>query len=192
MALVADETVNPLPFDTGGINTHRYEGKLRPWNSEHQVETLATHITESVRSCGGRNPMWQRYGLTLRAAQPTATGDPREARLELLLQRLEGYAAATEQQQRDYELEALAHGRHSPTYQWNAKDLSKLRNQPMSMTNALTEVLNLLGAHSFGEEEGTKGKVWVVHTPDAPGMGALRRARKIASTVGAEVRVEQV
>jgi hypothetical protein len=85
MCLVKDDRTKDLPFDTSGINTHTYTSLLAPWNLEAELEALAEHIRESEASCAGSNPMWQRYGLQMRARQPVSDQDPRDARIDLLL-----------------------------------------------------------------------------------------------------------
>lgn len=83
IALVSDYKV-PLPFDTAGLNTLAYDSGLRPWSMEDQVEALRAHFTASVRTCAGKNPLWERFGLTMRAQTPEVSESPAEAKLDLL------------------------------------------------------------------------------------------------------------
>lgn len=83
IALVADEHTK-LPFDTAGINTHRYDSRLQVWDIEKQISALEAHVRASWESCGGANPLWQYFGLTLKALEPTSSADPLTARVDLL------------------------------------------------------------------------------------------------------------
>jgi hypothetical protein len=87
IALVRDEQTS-LPFDTSGINTHTYDSSLRGWEIEAQQESLAQHIRDSHDSCGGQNPLWRQFGLTIRATEPDANESPLEAKVDLLTQQL--------------------------------------------------------------------------------------------------------
>lgn len=83
IALVRDEHTD-LPFDTSGINTHRYASTLLSWEIDDQVEALTEHLHGAVDSCAGRNPMWRHFGLTITAEQPDTGSSASEAKLELI------------------------------------------------------------------------------------------------------------
>ncbi|MEA1263282.1 hypothetical protein MicroSTF_09615 [Microbacterium sp. STF-2] len=83
VALVRDEHTS-LPFDTSGLNTHDYDSTLRGWGVPEQVEKLAKHLRASEASCGGSNPLWRHFGLTITAAQPEPNGSATDAKLELI------------------------------------------------------------------------------------------------------------
>lgn len=73
-----------LPFDTAGINTYTYDSNLHGWEIDEQQAQLAEHIAKSVESCGGQNPLWRQFGLTITAQKPADTGSPIEAKVDLL------------------------------------------------------------------------------------------------------------
>lgn len=84
IALVRDEHTK-IPFDTSGINTHRYDSNLRGWEVQQQQQALAQHIKDSHVSCDGQNPLWRQFGLTIRASEPDANESPLEAKMDLLM-----------------------------------------------------------------------------------------------------------
>lgn len=88
IALVRDERTE-LPFDTSGINTHQYKASLRGWEIGAEQERLASHITQSVASCGGANPLWRQFGLSIRAQEPDTHESPLEAKVDLLANRIQ-------------------------------------------------------------------------------------------------------
>lgn len=88
VTLVADEKTR-LPFDTAGINTHRYNSSLRGWDIEEERERLTSHLKNCIASCAGKNPLWQHFGLTLRAQEPRTEESPLEAKVDLMAARIE-------------------------------------------------------------------------------------------------------
>lgn len=87
ITLVRDEHTN-IPFDTSGINTYEYDSNLRGWELEEQRDALKRHILESHASCAGKNPLWQQFGLKLKASEPDSDESPREAKLDLIVGQL--------------------------------------------------------------------------------------------------------
>lgn len=88
VALVHDGEAR-LPFDTSGINTLDYRPALHGWELEEDRQKLAQHLVDAVASCGGINPMWNKFGLEIKAHEPQAAGSPLEAKLDLLTARLD-------------------------------------------------------------------------------------------------------
>lgn len=87
IALVQDGTT-PLPFDTSPVNTHFYNPNLTAWDIESEQARLAKHLQLSAKTCDGTNPMWERFGLTVRAKEPDTYASPLEAKVDLLTDRL--------------------------------------------------------------------------------------------------------
>lgn len=87
IALVRDEHTD-IPFDTSGINTYAYDSNLRGWELEEQRDALMQHITDSYASCAGKNPLWQQFGLKIRASEPDSDESPRDAKLDLIVGQL--------------------------------------------------------------------------------------------------------
>jgi hypothetical protein len=83
IALVRDERTD-LPFDTSGINTHMYLSSLNAWEIGAERERLMQHIVDSVSACGGENPLWRQFGLSIRAYEPHALETPLEAKVDLI------------------------------------------------------------------------------------------------------------
>lgn len=84
IAIVRDDKTT-IPFDLGGLNAHPYSSDLRKWSIEASLPLLQNHIEQATLTCDGRNPMWQQYGLTVRAQAPAVEESPMEAKLDLLL-----------------------------------------------------------------------------------------------------------
>jgi hypothetical protein len=87
IALVRDEHTT-IPFDTSGINTYTYDSNLRGWEIEEQQQSLSQHILDSHSSCGGQNPLWRQFGLTIKAQEPDTNESPLEAKVDLLTDRM--------------------------------------------------------------------------------------------------------
>lgn len=88
VALVKDEHTN-IPFDTSGINTFQYKSTLHGWDKDDQTDSLKTHIIDSAESCDGKNPLWNQFGLTITAQEPSSGGSPLEAKVDLLMERFD-------------------------------------------------------------------------------------------------------
>ena len=88
VALVAENGAT-LPFDTGIVNTFHYDPALLAWEIEGQVDALAEHMRLAVASCAGKNPLWEKFGLTIQA-RTAAPGDgsPNDARFSLIFDQL--------------------------------------------------------------------------------------------------------
>lgn len=88
IAIVKDDKTKTIPFDLSGTNVHTYRSALDPWSITEQVDALAAHMKDADDSCDGTNPMWQQYGLRFRAEQPSSNETPTEAKLDLILSKL--------------------------------------------------------------------------------------------------------
>ena len=84
ICLVRDDQTTELPFDTGIINTHIYDSSLAAWTLDGQIEKLADHLRASFSSNPSDNPLWRYFGLTQRAEEASAEGDPVAAQIEIL------------------------------------------------------------------------------------------------------------
>jgi hypothetical protein len=85
VALVKDKMTEQIPFDLNVINTHTYDESLTPWTLSSEVERLAEHVKAVDTGAGSGNDMWSIFGLTKRATPAEITGNPIEAKLDLLL-----------------------------------------------------------------------------------------------------------
>lgn len=92
IALVKDEHLT-MPFDIGGINTHKYDSSISSWDLESQVSAIAAHIVETANA-GEGNPMWRRFGVGIVANTPTSNESPTEARLDVLSEQVDSIARA--------------------------------------------------------------------------------------------------
>lgn len=84
VALVRDNFTLQIPFDTGSVNTHKYDASLQPWKLPTEIKNLTLHIQEATARSGNRNTLWRYFGLTRRAA-PAEISDPTQAKLDLLI-----------------------------------------------------------------------------------------------------------
>lgn len=84
VALVRDEHTK-IPFDLGGMNTHEYRSTIDIWTNKSETSKLTTHITDCHDTCKGVNPLWERFGLSIKAEEPSVSESPAEAKMDLLL-----------------------------------------------------------------------------------------------------------
>lgn len=62
VALVRDDKIPDLPFDTSPIHCYKYDSSLSPWLLEKQVEDLIKHIKDTYNKSADYNPMWKIFG----------------------------------------------------------------------------------------------------------------------------------
>jgi hypothetical protein len=84
VSLLKDEITTRVPFDTAVLNYHTYQAALHAWSLREEISKLTGHLRNSIEGSGGRNTMWRRFGLTIRAGLPEED-NPGEAKLDLLL-----------------------------------------------------------------------------------------------------------
>lgn len=83
MALVKDEQTS-IPFDLRGVNVHTYQSSIPVWDIEVERQRLTEHILDADQTCGGGNPLWRQFGLTMRAQEVDPSESPTDAALTLL------------------------------------------------------------------------------------------------------------
>lgn len=91
VALVKDEHLK-LPFDIQGLNTHHYASQLSPWTLDEQVTALAEHIANTAKASGSSNPLWEHFGVSISASQPPSSESPEDAKLQLILEKVQELA----------------------------------------------------------------------------------------------------
>lgn len=91
VALVKDEHLK-LPFDIQGLNTYHYASKLSPWSLDQQVTALTSHIVETGTASGSSNPLWAHFGVSISASQPPSAESPEDAKLQLILEKVQSLA----------------------------------------------------------------------------------------------------
>jgi hypothetical protein len=92
IAIVRDDKTE-IPFDLGVLNAHRYSSDLRPWSIAKSLPSLQAHLEDAEGTCQGTNPMWQQYGLTVRAETPVVEESRTDAKLDLVLGQLQQLAS---------------------------------------------------------------------------------------------------
>lgn len=70
--IVRDIHTTSIPFDTGIINHHTYDGSLLPWSLPSEIEKLSEHMISTVNSSKGENPLWRHFGVTVNGALNTS------------------------------------------------------------------------------------------------------------------------
>lgn len=90
IAIVRDDKTR-IPFDLGGTNVHEYSSALDPWTLDADVSGVAQHLRDAEITCSGTNPLWQQYGLTIRAQEPSVDASPLEAKIDLLMNRMTAF-----------------------------------------------------------------------------------------------------
>jgi hypothetical protein len=92
VAVVRDEFVTKVPFDTGILNHRDYESSLDPWDLNVQIERLAEHIKSAFEKSSGKNALWRHFGTKLGSkieAAPYKSQDLSSDKLELILSHVE-------------------------------------------------------------------------------------------------------
>jgi hypothetical protein len=89
VALVRCDPKTPIPFDVSGINTHTYNPALKAWANPKEIEALTAHLQKAELSCGGDNPLWRQFGMTLKALAPSSDQTQEEAMFSVVLQQIE-------------------------------------------------------------------------------------------------------
>lgn len=89
IAFVKDEKISDIPFDTSNINHETYQSSLRPNTVELDVKKISKHLKITAEVSKSKNTVWEKFGLNISADQPVISGDPINARLELLLEKVE-------------------------------------------------------------------------------------------------------
>jgi hypothetical protein len=63
VALVKDEKMPNLPFDTSPIQCHPYDSSLAPWKHEEQTKLLLNHMQNTYKKSPSHNPLWKTFGI---------------------------------------------------------------------------------------------------------------------------------
>ncbi len=63
VALVVDDKIEDLPFDTNMIHTHKYKSSLDGWNKESEIDLLSKHISDAYSQNESQNPLWKYFGI---------------------------------------------------------------------------------------------------------------------------------
>ena len=92
VCMVADTVAGTLPFDTGIVNTHRYDPSLEAWVVAKELPKLADHIAATTGDGDVRNSLWRYFGVEAgieRSAALNPEDATSDAKLDLILRRLE-------------------------------------------------------------------------------------------------------
>jgi hypothetical protein len=92
VCLVRDDSTPKSPFDTSIISHVPYDSALHAWDLADQIQKLAKHLEDSLRSCAGVNPLWKYFGMTV-AAHPPESGST-DDKLALIVAQLEQLRAS--------------------------------------------------------------------------------------------------
>ncbi len=84
-AIVIRDGYTPLiPFDTGIINHHTYNGNMSAWILPNEIEKLSQHIVTAANSARGENSLWRYFGIA-GSAQPAVSNNSTEEKLDYAL-----------------------------------------------------------------------------------------------------------
>lgn len=92
--VVKDKKTLAIPFDTGIVNHHTYDGSMSPWTLGIEIDQLSQHIVTVANSAAGSNPLWQYFGLAV-SAQPAQGSYSAEDKLDYALRLLESLKPAS-------------------------------------------------------------------------------------------------
>ena len=85
---VRDNLTAKIPFDIAAVNTHTYDSSLTPWSLANEIPSLAEFIKHVIASENPGNSMWNYFGITKRGKPFEVSGDPTQAKLDLILREL--------------------------------------------------------------------------------------------------------
>jgi hypothetical protein len=91
--VVDDKTRRHVPFDVGIVNYHEYQSSLASYVIKKELPKLVDHIQKSAKNSGGKNTLWEQFGLHAKAALP-AGGSALDAKVEVLTSKVEALAKA--------------------------------------------------------------------------------------------------
>jgi hypothetical protein len=194
VALVRDEHTT-LPFDTSGLNTHSYGSALVPWDLPNQVTVLATHIERSVATCEGHNPLWRKFGLTLRAQEPIASESPEGARLNLLVSKVDELVNGLRTGELNPERASQRLDREN-LQRWfdqaalPAADWSEDVRRSNELLGALLHTPLMEGVHITPRQVGNV--VYIGLSAEEPPPGVKERIFELAAHYGVPIRFEYV
>jgi len=89
ICLVRDGLTDQIPFDTSIINVHRYDHSLAIWQLEGDIDRLTSHLLAVVNRSGEGNTLWGYFGLSTRASLGGEKPPSLDAKLDIILSRLE-------------------------------------------------------------------------------------------------------
>jgi hypothetical protein len=85
--VVRDNQTSTIPFDTGIVNHHTYEGSLSAWTLPVEIDRLAQHIFSAANVANGTNALWHYFGLA-KPANPSLVTNSADDKLDYALQLL--------------------------------------------------------------------------------------------------------
>jgi len=67
VCLVRDQFTEKIPFDTSAVNHHTYNGSLSAWETDGEIDKLATHISASLSTSQKGNELWTAFSIATAA-----------------------------------------------------------------------------------------------------------------------------
>lgn len=84
VCLVRDDKTLKIPFDAGTANHHVYNNSLQAWVVKMEKPKLTEHVKASAQRSGGKNSLWQHFGVRAVGEAPKEPGDAKDM-MRLLL-----------------------------------------------------------------------------------------------------------
>ena len=88
VCLIIDDVTPKIPFDAFIINHHKYLSALNTWEMEKEIDSLTTHIKESLEKSDESNSLWKYFSLRS-TAHPAEVENSVEGRLDFLTMQIE-------------------------------------------------------------------------------------------------------
>ena len=82
--VIRDGNTPLIPFDTGIINHHTYNGNMSAWILPNEIEKLSQHIVTAANSARGENSLWRYFGIAT-SAQPAVSNNSTDEKLDYAL-----------------------------------------------------------------------------------------------------------
>jgi hypothetical protein len=88
IAYIKDDAIDTIPFDTSEINHETYRKSLKIHNAEEDISKLQEHLKETFKKSNYENTAWKKFGVKIKAEQPTSDLSPINAKMDLIMDRL--------------------------------------------------------------------------------------------------------
>jgi len=88
IAYIKDDAIEKIPFDTSGLNHETYRKSLKVDHVKEDITKLKDHFKDTYEKSGNENPAWKKFGIQITAEQPVATGNPINAKIDIILEKM--------------------------------------------------------------------------------------------------------
>jgi len=98
IAYIKDDYIKKIPFDTSGIKHETYRKSLLIDEAKEDIKRLSKHFSDTFKKSKNKNLAWEKYGLNIKAEEPTTPKDPVNAKIDLVIDRLDDLEARIDEE----------------------------------------------------------------------------------------------